>query len=118
MYFVGGAEWRFDVWAHNAEYQTNFYKNNPALKGSVVVHHAIEQQILKLYPRLFTKAELDAIKNLRGVPKELNSELHLSFIRRAWNRFYSNYPNASRADIEQYASILDSFVGSLFNPPV
>jgi hypothetical protein len=82
------------------------------------VHHAVEQQVLKRYPGLFTKPQLDSIGNLRGIPNEINGELHLSFIRRAWNRFYSNYPNATTTDIEHYADVIDRFVGFKFKPPI
>lgn len=44
------------------------FKAFPWLKGKVVVHHAIEQQVLKRYPGLFTKADIHALDNLRGIP--------------------------------------------------
>ncbi|MCH5345342.1 MAG: hypothetical protein J1E64_15050 [Acetatifactor sp.] len=53
-----------------------------------MVHHSVEQQVLKRYPGLFTAEEINAYEMLRGIPKEVNSDLHLSKIRTAWNNFY------------------------------
>jgi len=117
-YFVGGDGWGFNVWVHNANYRRTFFKQNPNLKGNVVVHHRIEQQVLKNYPNLFTIEELNTIGNLRGIPKDLNNQLHNSFIRRAWDRFHINNPNASAEEIINYADIIDSFVGGHFLPNI
>jgi len=37
--------------------------------------------MLKRHPNLFSLEEIHALENLRGIPKEINSELHLSKIR-------------------------------------
>ncbi|NTD97586.1 hypothetical protein G6M26_08795 [Agrobacterium tumefaciens] len=105
------------VLVHNG-YRKNFFEENPSLKGEVVVHHAIEQQILKKYPGLFTKDELDKLNNLRGIPKDVNNTLHLSTIRKAWNRFYKQYPNATKQEIQDFADVVDDLYGSQFNPPI
>jgi len=60
-YFVG----EDGVLVLNACYHTTFFNAFPKLKGKVVVHHAVEQQILKKYPGLFTKTEMHALDNLR-----------------------------------------------------
>jgi hypothetical protein len=117
-YFVGGLDWGFAVWAHNSCYAETFFKANPSLRGRVWVHHAIPQAVLKRYPGLFTHAELDALSNLRGIPKAINRDLHLSTINRTWNNFYRDYPNATRDMIEQYANLLDRWLGHNFLPPV
>lgn len=53
------------------------------------IHHSIEQQVLTRYPGVFSDDEVLRIgKNLRGIPKVYNSEIHLSEIRQAWNDTY------------------------------
>ena len=61
-------------------YRDVFFKYNSKLKGKVVVHHSVEQQILtKVETRgLFTYEEINSIENLRGIPKDVNADLHLS----------------------------------------
>ncbi len=117
-YFVGSPEWGFSVWAHNADYAETFFQANPSLRGQVWVHHSIPQAILKRYPGLFTRAELDALSNLRGIPNAINRTFHLSFLNRAWDNFYRNYPGASRGTIEHYADLIDRLVGFKFLPPL
>lgn len=54
------------------------------MKGQVWVHHGVEQQILTKPQTkdLFTYDEIHSIENLRGIPNELNGDLHLSKIRK------------------------------------
>jgi len=94
---------------HNS-YADTFFKSFPNLRGKVWVHHKVEQQVLTKYPGLFSRADIDDLSNLVGIPNAVNSKVHLSLIRKAWNRFYDNYPNASRADIEHFAQIIDEWV--------
>ncbi|MGN7117515.1 hypothetical protein [Lysinibacillus odysseyi] len=100
------------------DYKKTFFNEYPDLKGSVVVHHAIEQQISKRHPNLFTLEEIHALENLRGIPKEINSDIHLSKIRRDWNRFYRNNPNPTKEEVISYMIELDKKYGENFNPPV
>ncbi len=54
-----------------------------------VIHHAIEQQVQKRFPSLFTLEEIHGGSNLRAILKgAFNSEVHLSKIRILWNDFY------------------------------
>ncbi|QTY16666.1 hypothetical protein [Virgibacillus pantothenticus] len=99
-------------------YRKTFFDKYPELKGSVVVHHAIEQQVLKRYPKLFSKEEIHALSNLRGIPKEFNNDIHLSKIRKEWNRFYRNNPNPTKQDFIDYMIELDRKYGDKFNPRV
>ncbi len=99
-------------------YRTTFLIANPELQGQVVVHHAVEQQIMKLYPNLFSKTELHSLENLRGIPKELNSSLHLSAIRKELNTFYKNSPAATREDVLAEVTRIDEKYGHLFKPSV
>jgi len=97
-------------------YRDTFFAANPTLKGLVWVHHAIEQQVLRKYPGLFTRAELNALSNLRGIPKAINNKLHLSTMRKEWNAFYNANPAATRAQIEAQASTIDIKYGTQFAP--
>ena len=99
-------------------YRKTFFDEYPELEGSVVVHHAIEQQVLKKYPNLFTLDEIHALENLRGIPKETNSDIHLSKIRKDWNRFYRNHPNPTKEEVINYMIKLDKKYGENFNPPI
>lgn len=115
-YFVG--MWMMLV--HNLCYKKVFFDAFPALKGKVVVHHAIEQQVLKRYKGLFTKEEIHALENLRGIPKELNNTLHLSSIRKEWNSFYKKAKQAkivpTKEQVQKFAKFVDEKYGNLFNP--
>ncbi|MEI3611232.1 LXG domain-containing protein [Pseudogracilibacillus sp. SO30301A] len=99
-------------------YRKTFFDEYPELEGSVVVHHAIEQQVLKKYPNLFTLDEIHALENLRGIPKKINSDIHLSKLRKDWNRFYRNHPNPTKEEIINYMIELDKKYGENFNPPI
>jgi hypothetical protein len=84
----------------------------------VFVHHAVEQQAQKKYPGIVTNAEMHSLENLRGIPRHLNSELHLKQMRRAWDRFYEENPIATRRQLLQNATEIDAMYGSQFNPPI
>ncbi|MBP2656329.1 MAG: hypothetical protein H6Q73_3898 [Firmicutes bacterium] len=101
-------------------YRTTFFTRHPELEGKVVVHHSVEQQVLKRPETmgLFTKKEINAYNNLRGVPKELNSDLHLSTIRKEWNEFYRENPFPSKEDLLAKSREFDMKYGNLFNPPI
>ncbi len=75
---------------------------------------AIPQGVLTRYPGLFTRADFDALPNLRGVLLAINREFHLSFLAKAWNKFYRTYPNATRDMIEHYVNMLDRLFGAIF----
>ncbi|MFE0040333.1 RHS repeat-associated core domain-containing protein [Streptomyces sp. NPDC059015] len=99
-------------------YKTTFFAAYPKLKGKVVVHHAIEQQVLTKYPGLFTKSEIHSLQNLRGIPKGVNGDLHLSRIRIMWNGFYKTTKSPTRQQVLDYATFIDDFVGNEFTPRV
>ena len=114
------SRWRATVGrATSNDYKRTFFKQHPKLKGKVVVHHAVERQILKKYPGKFTPAELHSLQNLRGIPKgKVNGAVHLSAIRKEWNQFYKAHKNPSRQEILDFATKVDLKLGSNFNPPV
>lgn len=83
-----------------------FFNENPEFKSKVVVHHAVDQQVLKKYSGLFTQNELDNLKNWCVIPKDMNNTLHLSKIRKTWHKFYKKYPNATKQNIKDFAKVL------------
>ncbi|SDO28532.1 RHS repeat-associated core domain-containing protein [Streptomyces sp. cf386] len=102
---------------HN--YKRTFFNANPDLEGNVVVHHAIEQQVLKRYPGLFSADEIHSLENLRGIPKgDINSRVHLSEIRVAWNGFYRTHPNPTRQEVLDHVTRVDDMLGHWFNPRI
>jgi len=116
-YFVG----KDGILVHNICYKKVFFDAFPHLKGKVVVHHAVEQQVLKKWPGLFDEAFMHSLNNLRGIPKNLNNSLHLSKIRIEWNKFYRAFDNAgkipTRQQVLNYAGAIDKKFGNLFDPP-
>lgn len=102
--------------AHN--YRETFFAAHPTLRDKVVVHHAVEQQVLKRYPGLFTEAEIHSLNNLRGIPKSIHPDLHLSKLRRAWNEFYRAHPHPTKQEVLDFAAQLDRQFGAIFEPPL
>ncbi|MGW9080087.1 putative T7SS-secreted protein [Streptomyces kronopolitis] len=103
--------------SHN--YKKNFFEAHPELKGQVVVHHAIEQQVLRRYPGLFSPSEMHSLENLRGIPKgDINSRIHLSEIRVAWNEFYSSHPSPTRQQVLDNVTRVDDSLGHWFSPRI
>lgn len=105
--------------ATDYNYKRTFFKANPDLEGEVVVHHAIEQQMLKRYPGLFSPDEIHSLENLRGIPKgDINSRVHLSEIRVSWNRFYDAHPNPTRQQVLDHVTHVDDMLGHWFSPRI
>ncbi|MFE5171403.1 MULTISPECIES: putative T7SS-secreted protein [unclassified Streptomyces] len=103
----------------NHKYKQTFFNEHPQLKGKVVVHHAIEQQVLKRYPGLFSPDEIHSLENLRGIPKgDINSRIHLSEIRVSWNEFYRTHPNPTRQEVLDHVTQVDDSLGNWFNPRI
>ena len=106
--------------SNKIDYREVFFNENPKLKGQVWVHHGVEQQVL-VKPQtkgLFTYDEIHSIENLRGIPNELNGDLHLSKIRKEWNRFYKEVPNPKKKQLLDKRAEIDNKYGHLFNPPI
>ena len=99
-------------------YKGTFFSANPELKGSVVVHHAVEQQVLKRYSGVVTEAEMHSLENLRGIPKSINSDVHLSQIRKIWNKFYKENPSPTKQQLLDQATVIDQKFGTQFTPPL
>ena len=85
----------------------------------MTVHHAVEQSAARRYPNAgITPEEMHSLENLRGIPNEVNSELHLRTLRREWNEFYRENPNPTKQDLLDHATYLDNKYGTQFDPPV
>lgn len=104
----------------NINYKEVFFEQNPELRGEVVVHHGIEQQVLRRpeTKELFTEEEIHSYDNLRGIPKEINSDVHLSKIRKEWNKFYKENPRPTKEQLLQKRLEIDQKFGDQFNPPI
>lgn len=101
------------------DYKRTFFKAHPETEGRVVVHHAVEQQTLQRYPGVVSESEMHSLENLRGIPKgDINNRVHLSQIRKEWNRFYKANPSPTQAQLLDFATKLDDKFGYLFNPPI
>ena len=99
-------------------YRATFFAEHPDLEGKVVVHHAVPQKTLILYPNEVSEAQIHSLENLRGIPKGSNPQVHASEIAKEWNQFYKGNPNANRAQLLQKAADIDRKYGSQFNPPI
>jgi hypothetical protein len=99
------------------DYHTTFIEAYPDLDGTVWVHHAVPKQALKRYPGAMMEEELHSFENLRGIPLDRNRDLHLSKIAIAWNGFYRTHAVASKQDLLDFATEIDTRYGHLFNPP-
>ncbi|MBB2975121.1 hypothetical protein FHX49_000662 [Microbacterium endophyticum] len=101
------------------KYRDTFFEANPSVPPTnTVVHHAVEQGVLKKYPGIATPEQIHSLENLRGIPKSLNSSMHLSEIRIAWNTFYRENPTTTLDELLRYATKLDDQFGHLFTPPI
>ncbi|WP_327703737.1 DUF6531 domain-containing protein [Streptomyces decoyicus] len=101
------------------KYRETFFNANPSLKGKqMVIHHAIEQQVLTKYPNVFRRDEINSLENLRGIPQPINNTVHLSSIRKDWDAFYKSNPQATRQDFLDKATEIDGKYGKQFDPPV
>lgn len=104
---------------HSTDYRDTFFTANPSVSPpGTVVHHAVEQQIMKRYPGVATPEQLHSIENLRGIPQSLNNTLYLSEIRIAWNKFYRTHKTTTLDELLDYATKLDDEFGHLFDPPI
>jgi hypothetical protein len=104
--------------ADRMDYRRTYFETYPGLEGKVVVHHAVEQQALKRYGGEVSAREMHSLENLRGIPKTDNPKLHLKQIRREWDAFYREHPNATREQLLEHATRIDDKFGHLFDPPV
>jgi hypothetical protein len=104
--------------AFSKNYRKTFFKEYPELLGLIFVHHRIEQKVLKRYIGIISEEMMHSLENLRGIPKELNSVLHLSTIRREWDAFYRQNPTTTLQKLLEKADEIDQKYGHLFNPPI
>jgi hypothetical protein len=95
-----------------------------------VVHHAVEKKyILDEFPELIgviSEMELNSLFNFRGIPNELNNQMHLSEFRIIWNQFYAEVkarPSLqsripTKEEIFAKVKEIDDKYGHLFYPPI
>ena len=69
-----------------------------------------------MFPDLITEMEMHTLENLRGIPKELNAELHLSALHSKWNRFLRENLKPTREQINKVRDEVDEESGHLFLP--
>jgi hypothetical protein len=79
---------------------------------------AAPQRPPKLFPNEVTETQIYPLENLCGIPKEINSELHLRQIDNEWKQFYKTNPNATQAQLLRKATEIDAKFGSQFRPPM
>ena len=104
--------------ATSTDYRSTFFEANPGLRGQVVVHHAVEQQVLTRYPGVVSETQMHSLENLRGIPNARNSDLHLSQIRRECNQLYRQNSNPSAEELLNKATEIDSSYDTQFYPSV
>lgn len=112
--------------ADSYDYRENFFDDpdNEFAPRSNVVHHAVEQNVLRKYvpPLEITPGMMNSVENLRGIPSDMNAGVHLSGIRRMWNRFYAHYDRIGEVPTAEalldYASLVDDAFGDLYIPPI
>jgi hypothetical protein len=76
------------------------------------------KKLLKKCIGVISDEMMHSLENLRGIPKELNSTLHLSTIRREWDAFYRQNPTTTLQKLLEKASEIDQKYGHLFDPPI
>ncbi|MCP3797966.1 hypothetical protein NLX83_01715 [Allokutzneria sp. A3M-2-11 16] len=110
-------------WTTSTNYRKTFFDAHPDTEGKVVVHHAVEQQVLRIFPGVVQTEEVHSLENLRGIPKGLiNNRVHLSAIRIAWNDFYKPFRKSGTRPTKQqlldFATMIDDQYGTSFNPNI
>ncbi|PZR53371.1 hypothetical protein DNL40_07585 [Xylanimonas oleitrophica] len=78
----------------------------------------MEQQAMRRYPGLIQPQQMHSLENLRGIPTEANSRLHLSRLRIEWNDFYSSHPHATLDELLEFATEMDRKYGSPLRPEI
>ncbi|MDR7313714.1 hypothetical protein J2S40_004772 [Nocardioides luteus] len=104
------------------DYRATFDEHYPEYhETEKVIHHAVEQSVLRKYPGVVSEEEMHSIDNLRGIPKEVNSDVHLRQIRKHWNRFYKDFARRgatpTQQDLLDFATKIDQELGDQFIPP-
>lgn len=81
------------------------------------MHHAVEQQVLTRFPGTVTEAQIHSLENHRGIPNAINSDVHLSQIRKLMNQFYRTNPSPTAEQLLEQATKIDEQFGLQFLPP-
>jgi len=105
-------------YASTTNYKKTFFTAYPYLKGQVVIHHAVPQNILKRYPGLVKPEEIHSFENLRGIPRAINDDFHASLLNSEWNHFYRENPTATKELLLEKATEIDTKYGHNFLLPI
>ena len=123
--FIGGDNFKVVKLPHfgYTGYRKTFFEAYPNLKGEdLVIHHGIEQQVLDRFKDIFTFEEIQDITNLRGIPIEINSEVHLSKIRKIWDDFYADILDGiiepTKENFLKKRKEIDDLLGDQFKPKI
>jgi len=106
--------------AKSKQYRKTFLEANTNVDSDdIIVHHGVERQVQRRYPGVVSDSEMHSVKNLRGIRNELNSDVHLSKIRKMWDEFYELHPDAvNKEQLLEKATEIDDLYGHLFDPPI
>ncbi|MCW1916977.1 zeta toxin family protein [Luteolibacter sp. GHJ8] len=106
-------------WNKSDDYEKTFFAKHPDLEGKVWVHHAVEQQMSEKYGGPIPEEEMNSLENLRGIPIDLNTDLHLRMIRMDLNDLYSQFKGwPPKEELLRFARIIDQRYGHLYIPPI
>ncbi len=89
----------------------------------IVVHHGVEKRCTAYYKHLnLTQDEIHSLEILRGIPQDLNTEVHLIAIGDIWREFYKKYPEGDvRVTKDMLFAVckqVDDKFGTIFLPPI
>jgi hypothetical protein len=76
-------------------------------------HHRIPQEY-RNHPD-FSNFDFDDPSNIRGIKGYSSTENWHAVLTYWWNKFKQQNPNASRAQVEEFAKILDRYYGHLYH---
>ncbi len=115
-------------WATSGDWRGNFRNRFPSsdipdnVFNNMEVHHAVPQAVLTKYPSLgIQNGHMHSVENLRGIPKDAltasGAKVHTT-VTNLWTTWYAQNPNATLANIQDYANFIDNLYGHQFIPPV
>jgi hypothetical protein len=115
-------------WTTSGDWRTNFRNRFPSndipndVFNNMEVHHAVPRAVLDKYPSLgIQNGQMHSVENLRGISKDAltasGAKVHTT-ITNLWNTWYAQNPNATLANIQDYANFIDNLYGHQFIPPV
>jgi hypothetical protein len=108
--------------ASRKNYRKTYREKYPGLEDRVVVHHAVEQKYLTTkdnnFPNIVPPEEMHSLENLRGIPRDINGQLHLGSIEDEWQKFRDENDVVTKDKLLYKATEIDDKYGDKFLPPV